>query len=76
MNNQDLINKRTFKRAQKNHIFMKWAFGNQPTVNKSLQLCMDNHCDLYTPQKGETIRYVVTNIYKKSHVWKFRTTEN
>lgn len=78
MNNQDLVNKRTYKRAQKNNIFMKWAFGGEKSISKSLKYWIDNHSDLYMPQKGESLRVVFTKIYeiyKKSVVRKFRTTK-
>lgn len=78
MNNQHLVNKRTYKRAQKNNIFMKWAFGGEKSISKSLKYWIDNHSDLYTPIPGESLRLVFTKIYeiyKKSVVRNFRNTK-
>ena len=81
MNKSKLINRRTFKRALKNKKFMTWAFGSDLpyiVIGQSIQYWVANHSDLYAPQKGETIRSVLSkiyNIYKKSVVRKFRTTQ-
>lgn len=78
MNKCDLINKENFKTAIKNKRFIKWAFGGNVSIHESIKYWIDNHSDLYMPEKGESIRSVFTKIYeiyKKSVVRNFRTTK-